>query len=204
MQIRALGDGEELSGERLAAAAEYIRGRAQSFLQGMDIADEIVVTTEDGRSIFLELREAPPDIVRTSLLLPVPVELMAVPPGTTVGPQSGTDGLEPLLGGADIESARPALDMTGAPALQFTLRPSAAEAFDAHAAAHLGDQVALTVEGVIFAAPTLNASRFDGEVQVVGRGLDIGLLLMTVDRLIIGVDQLEFEVVEETTVQRDC
>jgi hypothetical protein len=204
MQIRALGDGAELRDEPLWAAAEVIRGRLTGLLQAFEGEHEVVLRA-DGRAVVLELREPPPDAIREGLLLPLPSELMAVPAGTGVGPGSGTQGLEPLLGGADIESARPALDMSGRPALEFTLQPSAADAFDAHAAAHLGDQVALVIEGVIFAAPTLNSRSFGGEVQVVGLGdLGIGVLLMAADRLSIGVDLLEFELIQETTVERDC
>lgn len=203
MRVRPVGDGADLAGEQLAAAGEFIRGRAEQLhTSGEQLAD--VIVSIDGGSIVVEMADVPPDIARNSLLTGSAVEFAGVPEGSEAVAQAAPPpGLVTIFGGAGIAEARLAVDLVERPAVDIELRPEAAQAFDDYAAEHQGGQIAVIVEGVVVFAPSINAPRFGGDVQISGR-LDIGLLQLLTDRLRVGVDVLEFELIEDSVVERDC
>ncbi|HVM31154.1 MAG TPA: hypothetical protein VM305_10360 [Candidatus Limnocylindrales bacterium] len=201
-----IGDGKELRGEDMARAGEVLRLRAAEAL-GLD-GQDIVLHTEDGRHIIVELPAGPDSSAlnraRQRMQAPAPAGLMAVPDGVAVQAGDSADSMERgLVGAAAIDVAVPAVDIMGQPALHLTLHPDAAEALDEFAAERVGGQVALVVGDVVVAAAMLNAPRFGGELEIVGplRVADVAPLA---DRLSLSVDSLEFELVDVSTAERDC
>ena len=57
-------------------------------------------------------------------------------------------------------------DQLGSPAVDIQMAPEAAEAFDTWAGTHLGERIAMVLDGIVLAAPTINASEFQGRAQV--------------------------------------
>ena len=59
-------------------------------------------------------------------------------------------------------------DQLGGLAVDLELDAQADDAFDAWAADHFGEQVALVLDDVVVAAPTIQATEFNGQVQISG------------------------------------
>lgn len=57
---------------------------------------------------------------------------------------------------------------------ELRLRPAAAERFAQHTRDHIGDFIALEVDGVVVAVPTINAPIEDGQLQVSFANADDG------------------------------
>ena len=100
------------------------------------------------------------------VFLPVPEAHL----GTLVDGQPVPDdmtALPPIVDGEDIASARVRLDdQIGSPVIALELTTEAAADFDDYAAAHFGGQVAIVVDGVVTAAPILQAAEFGGQIEV--------------------------------------
>jgi hypothetical protein len=67
-----------------------------------------------------------------------------------------------------IERASVTEDQLGNPVVDLEMDDEAAAAFDTWAAEHMGETVALVLDDTVMSAPTLRASRFNGQVQVSG------------------------------------
>ena len=74
----------------------------------------------------------------------------------------------PIFDGSGVESASVSEDEMGRPSISLTLTPDAAALFDAHAAAHYGERFAIVLDGIVVSAPSINATRFDGQAQISG------------------------------------
>jgi preprotein translocase subunit SecD len=99
------------------------------------------------------------------------LEFVGVPPGVT-GVQQGSEappGLTPLFGGDEVSAVRPGFDPTNRPAVDITLKADGARIFDSYAAQHQGEQIAIVLDGIVQSAPTINAPRFGGNVQIQGQ-----------------------------------
>jgi preprotein translocase subunit SecD len=158
-------EGAQPSAEQLLDAARTIDAR----LRAMGVAEVAVTPVPPDRiEVALpamgEMEEARRLITARGDLLFVPV-----PPGqpaeigATLPP-----GPTPLFGREGIASAAVAQDQAGRQAVDLVLTADAAAFLDAHAGAHLGEQLAIVSDGVVFSAPTLNATRFGGRLQISG------------------------------------
>ena len=99
------------------------------------------------------------------------LEFYGVTPGTP-GVQQGS-GKPPgqlLFTGAEVSSAAPGFDQQGRRAVDIKLHDQGAQIFDQYAAQHNNqrDQIAIVLDGIVQSAPTINASRFGGQVQIQG------------------------------------
>lgn len=100
------------------------------------------------------------------LFIPVPTEFE-----TTIAegqPVPAGMPVTPIIAGDQIASARSSTSQTGLPTIDLSLKTQGAAAFDAYAAAHLGDQFAIVLDGIVQSAPTINATHFDGQAQIAG------------------------------------
>jgi len=101
------------------------------------------------------------------------LEIVGVPPeldqqvveGSPV--PEGMDG-QLILDQSAIVGASLSEDQVGTPALSLTLDEAGAAAFDAYAAGHVRERVAIVVDGLVVSAPTLQAADFGGQVQISG------------------------------------
>jgi preprotein translocase subunit SecD len=84
---------------------------------------------------------------------------------------------QPLPGGMEVpvmvdagHIARAAVgeDQMGGPAIDLELDGPAAETFDAWAADHYGEMIAMILDDVVVSAATVQATEFDGRIQVSG------------------------------------
>ncbi|HEY7598750.1 MAG TPA: protein translocase subunit SecD, partial [Candidatus Limnocylindrales bacterium] len=99
------------------------------------------------------------------------LEFMGVPSGTA-GVVQGVEApatLTPLFGGDQVNTVRPGFDTTNRPAVDIELKADGARIFDEYAAQHVGDQIAIVLDGIVQSAPTIQTTRFGGNVQIQGR-----------------------------------
>jgi preprotein translocase subunit SecD len=118
---------------------------------GADVLDALSgLLTAPGVVVFLPVPEA-----RLGTLVdgqPVPDDMAALPP---------------IVDGEGIAAASVRLDeQTGGPLLALELTTAAAADFDEYAAAHVGGQVAIVVDGTVVVAPALRATEFGGQIEV--------------------------------------
>ncbi|MHB8671809.1 MAG: protein translocase subunit SecD [Acidimicrobiales bacterium] len=74
-----------------------------------------------------------------------------------------------IIDGTIISGANPSVDpTTGAWRVDFTVRDSASRLFDALAAANVGKQVAIELDGVVISAPVFQTASFNGRGQITG------------------------------------
>ena len=74
----------------------------------------------------------------------------------------------PIFDGDQIASARRGTTQTGLASIDLTLKSEGAALFDAYAADHQGDRFAIVLDGIVQSAPTINATRFNGQAQISG------------------------------------
>lgn len=80
------------------------------------------------------------------------------------------DGMpaDPIFPPDQIASARPGTTSSGSLAVDIQLKSAGAALFDAYAAANFGERFAIVLDGIVQSAPTINATRFDGQANISG------------------------------------
>lgn len=84
--------------------------------------------------------------------------------------------------GRDLRSARRDVDSHGLPAVSFSLNPTGAKKFEKVTSAHVGDSLAIILDGVVQSAPRINSAIPSGEGIIEGnfnvqRAEDLALVL---------------------------
>jgi preprotein translocase subunit SecD len=74
----------------------------------------------------------------------------------------------PLFDGAGVVDAEVSPDELGRPSVSLSLDAEAAAIFDAYAADHFGERFAMVLDGIVLSAPSINATRFNGQAQISG------------------------------------
>ncbi len=74
----------------------------------------------------------------------------------------------PILDGVHVADAHVKTDEMGQPVLHLGLDAEGAELFDAHAGSHVGERLALVLDGIVVSAPTLNAPAYEGRLEISG------------------------------------
>jgi preprotein translocase subunit SecD len=159
--------GQEVTPEQLGDIRTIIENRINQY----GVAEPIVQTQGRDR-IIVELPGLQDEgQVRQLIGQTGRLEFMAVPRGSQGVTQGvrAPDNLELLFGGEQVQSARPGFDTTNRPAIDIQLHGEGAQIFDRHAATHQGDQIAIVLDGIVQSAPTINAPRFGGNVQIQGQ-----------------------------------
>jgi preprotein translocase subunit SecD len=167
-EYRAIGTADSpVTGEALVDIRTIIENRINQY----GVAEPIVQTQGRDR-IIVELPGVQNEgqvrqlIGRTGRL-----EFMGVPSGVT-GVQQGVaapPGLTLIFGGEEVKEARPGFDQTSRPAVDIELEAVGARLFDEYAAQHVGQQIAIVLDGIVQSAPTINETRFGGNVQIRGQ-----------------------------------
>ena len=81
-----------------------------------------------------------------------------------------------LFGGERVVSASSGLDEElGFHTLSLGLDEDGARRLDEHAAGHVGEELAILVDGRLFAAPVLSSASYEGQVQITGEFEDATL-----------------------------
>ncbi len=96
-------------------------------------------------------------------------DVAIVPLGQTpaaAGDPIDTASHPPLFGNEGIAGASSGVDQTGHPALELTLTPDAAKTFGAWTSAHIGDYLAVVMDGVVATAPVIRSPIPDGRVEI--------------------------------------
>jgi preprotein translocase subunit SecD len=99
------------------------------------------------------------------------LEFVGVPPDRSDEVEEGLPipvDLPVILTGAQVAQASPGFTSTGQRAVDLSFTAAGAQQFDEYAAAHLGEQFAIVVDGVAFMAPIIQSTHFDGKAQISG------------------------------------
>jgi preprotein translocase subunit SecD len=98
--------------------------------------------------------------------IPVPPEFsQQVVDGQPLPPGMDTT---PIFSGNEIQSAAPSADELGRPAVSLQLKETGARLFDEYAAENFGQRFAIVLDGNVMSAPSINATRFNGQAQISG------------------------------------
>ena len=147
--------------DQLVDARDVLQGRVDSVRSG------VRVTVADG-GLFVEmpLNEATPSFV-DRLTTHGEVWIVAVPPGADIPVEGQPLGLRPLIRNDGFADARVG-ESDGRPTLQFQFTPEAAAVLGAHTSDHVGEVIAIVVDGIVASAPIIQSPILDGEIVIEG------------------------------------
>ncbi|MEO6351278.1 MAG: hypothetical protein ABIP53_11560 [Candidatus Limnocylindrales bacterium] len=151
--------------EHVAFAAEVINNRVAAY----GLAEYRVETKSDSAIQVSLPRMLDSSDVRGLISATGLIEFVPVPvgEGINLGDERPPDQ-SALFGRQGIADARPGDNGAGQTTLLMTLRPVAAATLDSFAAAHFGEQFAIVVDGIVIAAPTIQARSFGGSISLSG------------------------------------
>ncbi len=135
---------------------------------------EPVVTTQGADRISVELPGAVDEneirslVGKTGKLVFIPVPSTFSGQVTEGQPLPAGMDATPIFGGDQVDAARPGTTSTGLLAVDLSLKSQGAALFDQYAAAHYGEQFAIVLDGIVQSAPTINATKFNGQAQISG------------------------------------
>ncbi len=122
---------------------------------------------------------APPDRIRVTAPATVPDELTQilgttgrfdiVPLGSTqleTGMQVDEARFQPLFAGDQVDTLASGQDQSGQPTLEISLTPQATTAFANYTRDHVGDFLAIVLDGSVLSAPVINAPITDGHISI--------------------------------------
>lgn len=155
----------EVVASRLALAGI---GDAEIELRGSGIA--IILADGDDRDVVLRLARAPGVLsfhVVTSAVGSDPSAVIQLP-DTADPARLYQVERQASLEGDIISDARVVNDVLGGPAIEIVFQPDGAKDFEAVTAAHVGDQLAIVVDGVVMSAPTIQEAIRGGTARISG------------------------------------
>lgn len=167
-EYRALpAAGEPISPDDLSTIRTIIENRINRY----GVAEPIV-QTQGGDRIVVEIPGVTNEQeVRNLIGSTGQLDFVEVPPSRSAQVIPGQPipaDLAVIFSGSQIDNAVAGFTQTGARAVDLTLKPEGAQIFDAYAAQHFGEQFAIVLDGIVQSAPTINATRFDGQAQISG------------------------------------
>lgn len=147
--------------EQLADARNQVQGRVDILRPG------VRVTVVDG-GLFLEMppNEATPSFVER-LTSRGEVWLVPVPAAAPIPIAGQRLDLRPLIrndGFADASLG----EVDGRPTLELAFNPEAAALLGAHTGAHVGEVIAIVVDGIVVSAPIIRSPILGGEMVIEG------------------------------------
>ena len=158
---------QPVSSERLATIRTIIENRLNAY--GVPQPD---VQTQDADRVLVQFAtlgngQDARDLIGSMGRL----DFVAVPPARSsevvVGQPIPAD-LPVIFSGDQIDSAVPGFTSTGQLAVDLTFKDEGARIFDEYAAAHFGEQFAITLDNEVVSAPVIRATRFGGMAQITG------------------------------------
>ncbi|MET0772218.1 MAG: hypothetical protein ABWZ82_03960 [Candidatus Limnocylindrales bacterium] len=168
VQLRDPDEGT-LSADRLEAAKTVIEAR----LEALPAADA-AVTAIPGDRIRIDLAQ-PGQLEAVTRVATAPGELriLGIPDDRAAdvvvgGPIPADMQVPVIVAPGHTANAAVGQDELGRPAVDLQLDAQAADAFDTWAADHFGGTIALVLDDVILSAATLQATAFEGHLQLSG------------------------------------
>ena len=148
-------------------AVQDVGGVISLRLQWLYGQSHVVINAGDPRITTMAIPSSQASWVGDALAMTGSVAF--VPLGQT--PASAGDGVDtakypPLFGNEGIAGASSGVDQSGNPALELTLTPAAAKTFGAWTSAHVGDYLAIVVDGVVVTAPVIMSPTPNGQVEI--------------------------------------
>ncbi len=107
----------------------------------------------------------------STLPLPCEMAIAALPADSTLEPGDPLPaGSQVLAGPDDFDRAAVAVavDGSGGATVDLALRGDAIARFGAHTAGHLGESIAIAINGTVVSVPTIQSPMLDGKVQITG------------------------------------
>jgi preprotein translocase subunit SecD len=160
-------DGVVPGTDDLAHVADVLRAR----LDATGVAGSSVSPSGEDR-VVVDVAVDPVDeavAAEVRALLGATGRLDFVPLGATPMMEGEVIDLEqspPLLLGDQIADAAIGSDQTGARTVDFVLGPDGTSRFADHTAAHIGDYIAIALDGRVITAPVIRDTIPDGRVQI--------------------------------------
>lgn len=144
-------------------------------LPEVDDPDQAVsLIRETGRLEFVEMLQTPVDEgtrIRTSLSAqetePAALDIDAVEAVTQTFAFGG-QVFPTVMTGAQLEDAQVGIDQTGGYAIDFTLTADGQETFSEYTRNHVGDFLAITLDGVVVSAPVIQQAITTRDGQITG------------------------------------
>jgi preprotein translocase subunit SecD len=158
----------------MAKVASILRSR----IDAMGVADPTVTTHDLVLVVELPGVTDAADVETVGRMLGHTGQVEFVPLGDTpvgVGDPIDLTKDPPLFGGDQIASATVAADQTGAPAVDFLLKPDGTRLFADYTANHVGSYFAITMDGDVLSAPVIQNAIPNGDIEISGgdvSGLD--------------------------------
>ncbi len=197
-------DASALTPDQLTAAEAVIRARFAAY-PGASVA----VTAIPGDRLRVELADGTTADAIAHVATAHGVFQFVPVPDAYAG--SVTDGeplpsgmpVEPLFGGDSVTSVTVGVSQTDQPSVDIVLDPESAALFDQYAAAHYGGRFAIVLDGEVVAAPTMNATSFNGHAQISG-GFDLAQVQQLVAIVTGGVLPVQADVLQVCPAASEC
>ena len=142
-----------------------------------------------GFAIAFTIPGAGPSDADISAVLAAPgvVEFVPIPAGQSevVAGQPLPAQLPVLFGSGGVASVRDGSDQNGNAALDVNLTPAAAELFGAYTTDHVGEQLAIVLDGRVVTAPIIQSAITGGQVQITNASSGAGFALEATTRAIL-------------------
>ena len=165
-------DGVQPSQEAMGVIKDIVERRVNA----TGVAEPVVVVQGSDR-VVIELPGVT-DVDSVRRLVGQTGQLEFVPLGSTTaakGQVLDLDRFPPLFGGDQIQSASIGQDQNGGLAVDFVLKndgpESGAQLFATHTSQNIGQFFAVTLDGVVITAPSINSAIPNGQVQITAGGI---------------------------------
>jgi preprotein translocase subunit SecD len=161
--------GASVTTEDLEAIAETLRRR----LESLDVVGATVSTVPpSGIAVELPLVGGEADAVRrvlgsTGVVEFVPLGDHPMNVGDAIDPQR----FPPLMDGAQVADVTAGTDQSGGRTLDITLKPAAARFFADYTTSHVGEYLAITLDGTAVSVPLIMSEIPDGRIQIESGGI---------------------------------
>jgi SecD-like export protein len=146
---------------QLVASREQLQGRVDVMRPGTR-----VTVVDDALWVEMPLNEATPSFVQR-LTSRGEVWLVPVPAAAPIPIAGQRLDLRPLIRNDGFAEASLG-EADGRPTLQFVFNPEAAAVLGVHTSAHVGEVIAVVVDGIVVSAPIIREPIFGGEMVIEG------------------------------------
>jgi preprotein translocase subunit SecD len=171
LEFQVLTQGHAATKDEVSAIVDVMEKRLQVLSPAQFRTVTVGGDQDTVRMTFDFSSDASPALARFEKVMSAPGNVTFVPlgplsdiqPGATIDPS-----LPALFDGSAVTSATIGSTQTGQLAVDITLSAAAADTFDNYAASHYQEQFAIVLDGRIVTAPVIQATRFDGQLQLSG------------------------------------
>lgn len=152
-----------------AAALEATRQALETRVQSLGHVGVKVTLDSAGFVVKMPREKAPPGLLAT-LAAPGRVTFVRIPPGVKP-PEEGSEidpGLPEILGPEAVQpgTAKLGVNQVGQPSVEFQLTQPAAEVLRRHTRDHIGEFLAIVLDGRAVSVPTIRSEIAEGAVAI--------------------------------------